>query len=889
MVEVERRARDSLLPSGHLTLLFADIEGSTQLVEALGEQYGEVLRRQFELMRQAISRHDGHEVIAHSDSYFAVFRRAPDAVTAAVEAQQLLFDEDWPEGVRVRVRMGLHTGDPQAVEDRAIGYTGLDVHRAARICAVGHGGQVLLSSATRSELAGDLPSGVGLRDLGTHRLKDIRFPETLFDLAIEGLPSRFAPIRSLDNRPNNLPTALTPFIGRVTERTHLHDYMLRDDVRLVTLTGTAGTGKTRLSIEVARGLLDVFVDGVFQIQLATVTVPRLVPPAIAQTLGVPEFPGRPVLDTLQHAIGERRMLLVIDNFEQVVAAAGTVVNLINGCPRLKVLLTSREPLGVLPEHEYRVAPLQIPYTEAGSGVEMLEDYDAVKLFVERVRSIRPDFALTAETGLVVADICRRLDGLPLAIELAASRLRLLDPPTLLKRLTERLAALGHEDWAVDGRHRTMRTAISWSYNLLPEPERRLFCRASVFLGGFGLEAAQRVCAEEASDEDVLDGLTSLTRKSLLQRETVEGEPRLRMLQTVREYAREQSKASGEYTEVRSRHMTHMLALVEEMAPTLVATGQRRSVGRLLTEADNIGAALEFALERSNADAISRFVKSLLWLWIPRSRFTEADAWITRALQRTAGLADTREYAAVRDVAGWLRILSGDWRGALPFFQECRPIYERLNLRHEAALTLMAEGVTKTVSTADPAGQSEVLAALQIFRELDDTYGIALSLTALGESARLRGEDETAQRHFEEALTAIRLVGNTYWISALLENLAHVRLRLGDWIGAVSLLTEALELANEFDYPIVVYDYIAAMGEVALVRGRAEEAARLFGATASFLRSLGVAFEPTDQAALERNMATARDKLGATLYEARFQEGAQWGKSQAISATAALRN
>jgi predicted ATPase len=636
-------------------------------------------------------------------------------------------------------------------------------------------------------------------------------------------------------------------------------------------------------------VLDLFVDGVFQILLSTVTEPRLVPPTIAQTLGVPEFAGRPVLETLKHAIANRRMLLVIDNFEQVMAAAPIVVELLGACPKLKVLLTSREALSMPPEREYRVAPLQTP--DSGSGIEpaSFEAYDAVRLFVDRVRDMHRDFALTADTAPIVAQICRQLDGLPLAIELAASQLRVLDPAALLKRMNERLGALGRDDRAVDKRHRTLRDAISWSYDLLDETERHLFRRVSVFVGGFGLEAAQAVCADGPGHEDILNNLTSLARKSLLLRDMVEGEPRLRVLETVREYSREKLKESGEYAELRGRHMAYMLALAERMAPRLLGPDQRRSAGRLLTEADNLRAAMEHALEQRNADTISRFLRSLLWLWIPRSQFTEGEAWTTRALQQTHDLRGTQERAAVLDVAGWLRVISGDWKGALPLFAECRPIFERLEMANAAALSSMAKGITRTAATGDPAGIEQVVAALRQLRALGDAYGTGLTLTALGEGARLGGAPEKAQGHFEEALVCMRAVGNTYWIGALLENLAHVRLQLQDWTGAVSLLKEALELAHEYDYPMMVNHYIAAMGEVALIRDKPVEAARLFGAADAFLRSLGVKFEPTDQAAFEQNITAARALLGPALFDLRLAEGAQWSKAEAIAASISLRS
>jgi predicted ATPase/class 3 adenylate cyclase len=861
------------------TLLFTDIEGSTHLVEALGERYGDVLDRHFEILREAIARHHGEEINVHGDAFFAIFDDPLDAVEAAVDTQRMLFEENWPEGARIRVRMGIHTGEPRRVTDPEVDYVGIDVHRAARIADVAHGGQIVLSSTTKFAVEGHLPHGVNVRELGTHRLKDIRFPETLVDLVIEGLPSSFAPIRSLDNRPTNLPSALTPFVGRAADKKAIADLLRQPRVRMVTLTGPGGSGKTRLSIEVAKSLLEDFKDGVFQVQLAAVNVTRLVAPTIAQTMGIPEFPGRSVIDTIKHAIGRRAMLLVIDNFEQVLAAAPTLDDLLNDCQNLKFLVTSREALNSAAERECPVLPMQVP-----APSEDLLASDAMQLFIERVRAIRPDFQATKESAPVIAEICRRLDGLPLAIELAASRLRLLDPPDLLKRMTERLDALGKDDWNLSGRHRTMRNAITWSYNLLDEVEQQVFCAASVFAGGFSLDAAEALFKDIIEDGDVLEHLTSLLRKSLLLRETVQGEVRLRMLETIRDYGREQLKQMGQLQEFRRRHMSHMLELAEHVAPELASRNQRRSVSRLLTEADNIRAALEYALEQRDADAISRFVKSLLWLWISRSQFTEGEAWISRALQRTGGLVGSQERAAVIDAAGWLKLISGDWGGALPYFQECRPIYERLNLQREATMAMMMEGITRLIAGGDDSARDEIDAALARFREFQDETGIGLTLTAIGEDARLSGDFQKAETCFTEALAAMQSVGNTYWTVALLENLAHVNLQEGDWKVASKLLREALALGEDYEDPMLVNGYVAAMGQVAMLQGRLEDAARLFGATDAFLRQAGVKFAPADQAQFDQNMELTERNLGKSAYATCFAEGALWSQSDAISMT-----
>jgi predicted ATPase/class 3 adenylate cyclase len=883
-ISTERWSSLAAAPARALTLLFTDIEGSTQLLEATGERYGELLNRHIELLREAVAQFNGREVDIRGDAMFAVFDEVAAAVAAAVRAQRLLHDEHWPSGARLRVRMGIHTGHPRQMAGPKLGFVGIDVHLAARICDVGHGGQIVLSHESRNALMGRLPDGVRIRDLGTHRLKDIRFPEPLCDLIIDALPINVAPIRSLGNRPNNLPTALTPFIGRVAEKAELVNLLGSPDIRMVTLTGVGGSGKTRLSIAVAHSLLDRFPDGVFQIPLAAVTQADLVAPTIAQTMGVPEFPGRSVVETISRAIGGRRILLVIDNFEQVLPAAQTLDRLLNECPNLKLLVTSREGLVIAPEREYPVLPLTVPDPARGSR-DILLKCDAVQLFLDRVRSVRPDFEASDESAAVLAEICRRVDGLPLAIELAASRLRVLDPPGLLKRMKERLNTLGRDD--LSGRHRTMRNAIAWSYNLLEEPEQRAFCAASVFAGTFSPDSAEAILGED--DGDALEHLTSLVRKSLIQSETVEGEIRLHMLETLRDFGREQLKQSGAGTALKRRHMLHMLEIAERMAPDLATRNQRRSVGKLLTESDNLRAALDHAMELRDGDAISRFLKSLLWLWISRSQFTEGEAWIAKALQHTGGLVGSRERAVVTEVAGWLKLIAGDWSGALPFFQDCLPIYDRLQMQSEATMARMLEGIMRLTTAGDPSGLAPAEAALQTFKELGDFTGIGLTLTALGECARLEGRNRDAETCFEQALQAMRAVGNTYWTLALLENIAQVRLQNGDWVTAATLLKEALSLSDDYEDPTLVNSYIAAMGQVALVRGRPEEAARLLGAADHFLKTAGVKFAPADQAQFEQSMEKTRALLGDAAYEARVAEGAAWSPAEVIACTIPLQS
>lgn len=431
------------LPTGTVTFLFSDIEGSTHLLQHLGDRYADVLADYRRLLRAAFQAVGGHEIDTAGDGFFAVFHRATASVAAAVASQRAIVAHPWPEGVPVRVRMGLHTGEPTLTGG---GYVGLDVHRAARICSAGHGGQMLLSHTTRDLGEHDLPQGVSLRDLGEHRLKDLQRAEHIFQLVLPNGPADFPALKTLDSHPNNLPVQPTQLIGREQEGAAVRGLLQRDDVRLLTLTGPGGTGKTRLGLHVAADLLDDFEDGIFFVPLAPISDPGLVGSTIAQTLGVRETEGRPVLDGLKDHLRDKHMLLVLDNFEQVVSAAPVVAELLAPCRKLKVLVTSREGLRLSSEHEFPVPSLALPdprrLPRIGADlVSTLSQYAAVTLFIQRALAVKPDFAVNNENAPAVAEICVRLDGLPLAIELAAARIKLLTPQAMLARLGSRLELL----------------------------------------------------------------------------------------------------------------------------------------------------------------------------------------------------------------------------------------------------------------------------------------------------------------------------------------------------------------------------------------------------------------------------------------------------------------
>jgi predicted ATPase/class 3 adenylate cyclase/DNA-binding XRE family transcriptional regulator len=531
-------SHEAELPSGTVTLLFSDIAVSTILLRRLRIDYAHVLSEQRQLLRQSLERWNGQEVDTEGDAFFAAFARAGDALNAATAAQRALAAHQWPEGLTLRVRMGLHTGEPQVTVN---GYVGMDVHRAARICAVAYGGQVLLSNETRVLVEGGLPQGLSLRDLGEHQLKDLPRPEHLFQLVIADLPSDFPPLKSMEARLSNLPVQLTTFVGREREMANITRLLGKS--RLVTLTGAGGSGKTRLACEVAAQVSNQFPDGVWFVDLAPLSDPGLVPQAIASALGVREEPNRALSTNLAEHVYEKHMLLLLDNSEHLIEACAKIADtLLHACPNLHILTTSREPLSTAGENTFPIPTLLLPPRNQPLQFENLDQYEGVRLFVDRAVMVQPTFVLTEANAPAVVLTCQQLDGIPLAIELAAARVRALGVETIASRLVDRFHLLKGGSRTSLPRHQTLSAMIDWSYDLLSDNERALLRRLSVFAGEWSFDAAEAICDfDEIERHDVMDLLIGLVNKSMIALDEQNDDSRTahyRMLETIRQYAQE---------------------------------------------------------------------------------------------------------------------------------------------------------------------------------------------------------------------------------------------------------------------------------------------------------------------------------------------------------------
>jgi predicted ATPase/DNA-binding SARP family transcriptional activator/class 3 adenylate cyclase len=981
-------------PSGTVTFLFTDIEGSSRLWEKHPEAMRAALARHDALLRQAIETHAGLVFKTMGDQFCAAFASAAPAVAAAVEAQHALADvtgvqgfrgsgvqegptsgpEDLntrtPEPLTLRVRMALSTG---AVERRGGDYFGPALNRVARLLAAGHGGQLLLAQATAGLVREALPPEMSLRDLGAHRLKDLPQPEHIFQLLAADLQANnFPPLRSLEAFAHNLPAPLTSFIGREQAMAEVKQLLghavacqpsavsptkaaldltdsrqpiaaspVPDGPRLLTLTGSGGCGKTRLALQVAADLLEAYADGVWLVELAALSDPALVPQTVASALGVREESGRPLTAILTDYLRPKQVLVILDNCEHLLTACAQLADaLLRGCPQLRILASSREGLGIGGEQTYRVPSLSLPPAEGvggwglgvGAGLALpnpqapapnpLMQFEAIRLFADRARLSQATFAVTQANAPAVAQVCQRLDGIPLAIELAAARVRALPVEQIDERLDDMFRLLTGGSRAALPRQQTLRALIDWSYDLLSPPERVLLQRLSVFARGCTLAAAEAVCSDfgfsildfglpaksktledrrplsdpiqnpnaqrapEIQNEEVLDLLMSLVDKSLVQYEQRGEQARYWLLETVRQYGRARLLEVGEAEVVRGRHADYFLQLAEQAEPELRGPGQNLRADRLEAEHDNLRAALTwFGSAAEGAEGQMRLAGALDFFWFTRGHFREGRQWAEAALSRGREASAPVRAKALR-AAGHLALFTGDYAAAGPLLAESVALARAAGQRWEVAFSLFCWALLAIGQGDDERATVHAQESRTLAEDVGDPWLRSRPVVALGLVALHQGDGVSARAFFEEALAMAQSVGDRWHIARLTANLGAVALQGGECEQARALYQEALVRCQEVADKRAVVGCLfglAAVAAQAQLPTQWAAAARLFGAAEALREAMGAHFAPFDAPpGCDRNVAAIRAQLSDEAIAAAWTEGRAMSLEQAVS-------
>jgi predicted ATPase/class 3 adenylate cyclase len=902
------------------TFLFTDIEGSTVLLRRLGDGlYGQVLADHHRLIRSGLAAHDGTEVDTQGDAFFAVFSSPRACLAAVLEIQQALRDYAWPGREQVRVRMGVHTGE---ASQTGAGLVGLDVHRAARVAAVGYEGQVLLSEAAAVLVRDSLPPGASLQDLGVHRLKDLGRPERIFQLQAAGLQAQFPPLRSLGNPalPNNLPAQLASFIGRDKELAEVQ--ALAGSSRLVTLTGAGGSGKTRLGLELAAGVLDGSGDGVWLVELAAVLDEDAVAAAICQALGIAAQPGRPALEVLIDALAPQDVLIVLDNCEHLIGGCTkTAEAILRRCPRVRLVATSREPLGIGGESIYRVPPLSLP-GPGETGPAAAVSSDAVALFADRAQAQGVGLSIDQETAPLVISICARLDGLPLAIELAAARLRSMSLRGLADRLDQRFRLLTGGSRTAPGRQQTLVAAVEWSYSLLHGAEQLLLGRLSVFAGSFDLDAAEGVCGfGDIELFDVADLLGSLVDKSLVVAEPGGPALRYRLLETIRQFAAERLAQAGgdEAAAVAAAHCAHYLSVAEVAAPYLTGPDQGSWLARLNADEANLRRAAEHAAGDPDGTAqVLRFGAALKRYWITRHRNEEALALLMPVLDRPDARADPELFAtalltATHIALGYVDIAIARRLGEQAVTLARQLDTDRLLIESLAALSSIYERAGEPERGLPPGRE-----AVQRARQLGDDVLLAMSLmdylwcdalidpahaeplfneaiactqrsgdhliahylnTYAGLHALRAGDIPAARSYLQQAAQAARAIG--YESGHVSTNMGWVRRRDNDSDGAQSIFEEALRMSRRHGDRYSIANASLGLACLAADTGDWHRAAVLHGVAQAFLDRAGLPWEELEARYRRDSVDQVRAHLGQEQSDRAYAMGRAFSSDQAF--------
>jgi predicted ATPase/class 3 adenylate cyclase len=903
------------LPTGLVTFLFSDIEGSTQRWEAHRDAMQAAVDRHDEILRTAIQTHKGYIFKTVGDAFCAAFASVADGVAAAIAAQREIASEDFSAVDGVRVRMGLHVGE---VSEHRGDYFGPDVNRVARLMSIGHGGQVLISSAVQELIEGSLPNGLSLVDLGLRRLKDLTQPEQVWQLTAAGLPSEFPPLNSLDARPNNLPVHVTALIGRERDLNDLKTLIGRH--HLVTIAGSGGVGKTRVALQLGAELIDRFADGVWFADLAPITDPELVSSVIAKVLGMTQVEGRRVDEAIWQWLRRKKLLLILDNCEHLLEAVASIADAImRHCPDVQMVATSRQALGISGEVVHRLPSLATPDTAVGLQTTEALKYGAIALFVDRAQAADTHFSLGDNNAAIVAEICRHLDGIPLAIELAAARVKVLSIPNLAQRLNERFKILTGGSRTALPRQKTLAALIDWSYNLLTPQEQTLFNRVSIFAGGFSLDAATAVCSGEGLDEiDILDLLSSLTDKSLVVADTAGEQERYRLLESTRAYASEKLGVAGDRERLARRHAGYFREQAQEADKRYGIGSTLEWVADVELELDNYRAALEWTLTRG-ADAVvgGAIAGSLALLWHRGGLLTEGKYWIECALGRLRAT----EYPLV--VARLFLAVSFLYSGKRTYeaAEKALTLYESLGNRRWAARAQRsaASGLFQMGRLEEASKKN--LQALEPSRECGDAY-LASCLELQGVIAYHRGDIATGRELLTQALATYRAIGNEFGSNNTLLRIAELEFADGNPQEALRLMGQTPELdtrrgvdrvalavrqSNSIGYRIALGDLEGArrsareavqlaqrtqmkqvsawvLQHLALLKALCEDvhtATRLLGYVDAQLRELDEDRQATEKWGYEKLMVTLREHLSEAEIKELAAEGAAWSEDQAV--------
>jgi predicted ATPase/class 3 adenylate cyclase len=756
------------------TFLFADIAGGARLWQHDHRAAARAVEQYEGILRDAISQGGGDVFKTVGDTVCARFADPHGAVRAALLAQRAIAGATWPPGAEVHARVALHSG--QAVE-RGGDFFGPPVNQVARLLQAAHGGQTLLSDTVYARLIGRLPEDATCRDLGRHTLRDVQAPIRIFQLDPLGSACDFPPLATLEYDPQNLPAQMTSFIGRETEWNALRDLLTRDDIRLITLTGPGGVGKTRLALQLATESRERFPDGRFLVQLAATSQASQVARTIADTLDIREVREDALPVTISEWMADRSLLLILDNFEQVREAAPLVGRLLAGCSRLTVLVTSRVRLRLTGEQEYEVPPLTKP-AHANTPIEELARIEAVQLFVNRARATRPQFALTAANAPSLAGICQRLDGLPLAIELAAARSKRIPPERMLDQLDDRFGFLTQGSRDLPPRQQALRAAIDWSFDLLSPEHQALFQRLGIFAGGFTLDAAEEVLnpaisGAAATFYDVLDGVSTLVDNSLLQVITApNGDPRYLMLETIRAYARQRLTASGEFDTFARHHANWMRRLARESRAHWRHTDEIAWLARLETETDNLRAALDWLAARPDPVPHVDLTAAIWWFWTNRGHLPEGRAQLERALARSGG-ERSPGWADALTGAGVTAYLQGDWTTASGYFAQALPRLREAGDDRGLVRALNNAGNVALLRDDPDVAAAHYDEALDILRRTGDKAVMGIVLSNLGRTARHQGSYDLARRRFAEAIAVQEEIGEERGRITTIANLADL--------------------------------------------------------------------------------------------------------------------